>query len=134
MLCNTLINFLYACNSSTPEKDAFYSTRCKLFFKRDSDWSELGVGMLSLKKISGAKTQVLVRNDTAIAKILLNVIVTIETATSRSGKNNVLLMSVPNPPVFGKDGDNTKPVSYLIRVKTGENADELHRHLKQTED
>lgn len=114
---------------STPEEDAFYSTRCKLFFKRDNDWSELGVGMLSLKNV-GEKIQVIVRNDTALSKIILNVFVTEETPTSRSGKNNVLLMSVPNPPVFGKDGDNTKPVSYLIRVKTAENADELQQHLR----
>ena len=121
-------------NYSTPEEDAFYSTRCKLFFKRDNDWSELGVGMLSLKKILEKKIQVLVRNDTALGKILLNVCVSEATPASRSGKNNVLLMSVPNPPVFGKEGDNTKPVSYLIRVKTGEGADELLKHLETAED
>lgn len=120
---------------STPEEDAFYSTRCKLFFKRDNDWSELGVGMLSLKKTSNKKMQVLVRNDTALGKIVLNVFVTEATPTSRSGKNNILLMSVPNPPVFiGKEGDNTKPASYLIRVKTAENADELHKHLQTAKD
>ena len=113
-----------------PEENAFYSTRCKLFFKRDNDWSELGIGMLNLKKISDEKIQVLVRNDTALGKILLNVFLTKETPTSRSGKNNVLIMSVPNPPVFVKDGDNTKPVSYLIRVKTAENADELYKNLQ----
>ena len=85
--------------------------------------------MLSLKKV-GEKIQVIIRNDTALSKIILNVFVTKETPTSRSGKNNVLLMSVPNPPVFGKDGDNSKPVSYLIRVKTAENADELQKHLR----
>lgn len=112
---------------STPEEDAFYSSRCKLFFKRDSDWCELGVGMLSLKKVA-EKIQVIIRNDTALSKILLNVFVTEETPTLRSGKNNVVLMTVPNPPVLDKD--NTKPVSYLIRVKTAENADELLKHLK----
>ena len=101
-----------------------------MFFKRDDDWSELGVGMLNLKKISEKKIQVLVRNDTALGKILLNVCITETTPTSRSGKNNILLMSVPNPPVFVKEDDNTKPVSYLIRVKTGEGADELLKHLK----
>ncbi len=80
------------------------------------------------------KIQVLLRNDTALSKILLNVFVSEATPTSRSGKNNVLLMSVPNPPVFGKEGDNTKPVSYLIRVKTAENADELHKHLQTAKD
>ncbi|XP_028409477.1 nuclear pore complex protein Nup50-like [Dendronephthya gigantea] len=118
---------------STPEEEAFYSIRCKLFFKRDNDWSELGVGTLSLKKITTEKIRVLVRNDTALSKILLNIFVSNETPTSRSG-NNVLLMSVPNPPVFGKEGDNTKPVSYLIRVKTSEKADELRNNLKTSDD
>ena len=83
--------------------------------------------MLSLKKVA-EKIQVIMRNDTALSKILLNVFVTEETPTLRSGKNNVVFMTVPNPPVLDKD--NTKPVSYLIRVKTAENADELLKHLK----
>ncbi|XP_046861127.1 nuclear pore complex protein Nup50-like [Xenia sp. Carnegie-2017] len=115
---------------SSPEEDAFFSLRCKLFFKKTDDWSELGVGMLSLKKISDEKIQVIIRNDTALGKIILNVIINESTPMSRSGKNNVLLLSVPNPPVFGKEGDNSKPVSYLIRVKSAENAEELLTKMK----
>ena len=115
---------------SSPEEDAFFSLRCKLFFKRTDDWSELGVGMLSLKKISDEKIQVIIRNDTALGKIILNVIINESTPMSRSGKNNVLLLSVPNPPVFGKEGDNSKPVSYLIRVKSAENTEELLMKMK----
>ncbi|KAJ7370946.1 Nuclear pore complex protein Nup50 [Desmophyllum pertusum] len=54
------------------EEGAFHSIRCKLFFKRESTWAELGIGMLNLKKLEG-KTQLLVRNDTTLGKILVNV-------------------------------------------------------------
>ena len=86
--------------------------------------------MLSLKKLDG-KTQVLVRNDTTLGKILLNVFLFQSTPISRSGKNNVILVSVPNPPLYSKasEGDNSKPATYLIRVKTTENADELYTQM-----
>lgn len=46
---------------------------------------------------------------------------------TRTGKNNVSLVCVPNPAdpkVYGSADTNT-PVTFLIRVKTAENADEL---------
>lgn len=112
------------------EEGAFHSVRCKLFYKRESDWVELGLGMMNLKKLE-EKTQVLVRNDTTLGKILLNIYLAENTPISRSGKNNVILMSIPNPPLFSKDseGDNSKPATYLIRVKTAQDADELHTQL-----
>jgi len=112
------------------EEGAFHSIRCKLFFKRESTWAELGIGMLNLKKLDG-KTQVLVRNDTTLGKILLNVYLAESTPISRSGKNNVILLSVPNPPLYSKpsEGDNSKPATYLIKVKTAEDADELFKQL-----
>ncbi|XP_078346491.1 nuclear pore complex protein Nup50-like [Oculina patagonica] len=112
------------------EEGAFHSIRCKLFFKRESTWAELGIGMLNLKKLDG-KIQVLVRNDTTLGKILLNVYLAESTPISRQGKNNVILLSVPNPPLYAKpsEGDNSKPATYLIRVKTAEDADELFKQL-----
>lgn len=113
------------------EEGAFHSIRCKLFFKRGSSWVELGIGMLNLKKLEG-KTQVLVRNDTALGKIVLNVYLAENTPITRSGKNNLMLLSVPNPPLFSKpaEGDNSKPATYLIRVKTSEDADELFKQME----
>lgn len=104
-----------------------------MFFKRDSSWSELGIGMLNLKKLEG-KTQVLVRNDTTLGKILLNIYLAESTPITRSGKNNVILMCVPNPPLYSKpnEGDNNKPATYLIRVKTAEDADELFSQLNKS--
>ena len=115
------------------EEGAFHSIKCKMFFKRDSSWSELGIGMLNLKKLEG-KTQVLVRNDTTLGKILLNIYLADSTPITRSGKNNVILMCVPNPPLYSKpsEGDNSKPATYLIRVKTAEDADELFSQLNKS--
>lgn len=113
------------------EEGAFHSIKCKLFFKREAAWAELGIGMLNLKKLEGGKMQVLVRNDTTLGKIILNVYLAGSTPISRSGKNNVILVSVPNPPLYSKpsEGDNSKPATYLIRVKTAEDADELFAQL-----
>ena len=115
------------------EEDAFYTIRCKLFFKKANDWTELGVGMLYLKSLSDGKTQLLVRMETAAGKVLLNISLHKNLPVARVGKNNVSVISIPNPPVFlkEKDGDNTKPLNYLIRVKEKEDADEL---LKQIND
>ena len=108
------------------EADAFYNIRCKLFFKKGQEWKELGVGMLYLKPLN-SKTQLLVRMETAGGNILLNIMLQPKMPFSRIGKNNVSMVSVPNPPVFAKpnDGDNSKPVTYLIRVKGATEADDL---------
>lgn len=59
--------------------------------------------------------------------ILLNVLIPPNMPCSRTGKNNVLIVCVPNPPVDEKNA--AAPVTMLIRVKTSEDADELHRVL-----
>lgn len=126
-----VIYFLFLHSSVVvAEEGAFHSIRCKLFFKRESTWAELGIGMLNLKKLD-AKTQVLVRNDTTLGKVILNIYLAKSTPISRSAKNNVILVSVPNPPLYSKpsEGDNSKPATYLIRVKTAEDADELFKQL-----
>lgn len=109
------------------EEDAFYSKKCKLFYKKDNEFKEKGVGTLHLKPTANQKTQLLVRADTNLGNILLNVLIPPNMPCSRTGKNNVLIVCVPNPPVDEKNA--AAPVPMLIRVKTGEDADELHRVL-----
>ncbi|XP_042171822.1 nuclear pore complex protein Nup50 isoform X4 [Oncorhynchus tshawytscha] len=46
------------------ETDAFYSKKCKLFYKKETEFKEKGVGTLHLKTTSDGKTQLLVRADT----------------------------------------------------------------------
>ncbi|KFV76312.1 Nuclear pore complex protein Nup50 [Dryobates pubescens] len=109
------------------EDDAFYSKKCKLFYKKDNEFKEKGVGTLHLKPAGNEKTQLLVRADTNLGNILLNVLIPPKMPCTRTGKNNVLIVCVPNPPVDEKNP--SVPVTMLIRVKTSEDADELHKIL-----
>ncbi len=101
------------------EKDSFYSTRCKVFVKNDKSYADRGVGMLYLKKVEGSgKTQLLVRADTSLGKILLNVLLSEGLPVQRMGKKDVMLICLPLPDAQG-------PTSVLIRVKNEEEADDL---------
>ncbi|XP_056598347.1 nuclear pore complex protein Nup50-like [Triplophysa dalaica] len=110
------------------EKDAFYSKKCKLFYKKDGEFKEKGVGTLHLKMVSESKLQLLVRADTNLGNILLNIMVSSSMPCSRTGKNNVMVVCMPNPPL---DKNPSTPVPVLIRVKTAEDADELHQILQE---
>ncbi|XP_053097812.1 nuclear pore complex protein Nup50 isoform X1 [Pangasianodon hypophthalmus] len=111
------------------EKDAFYSKKCKLFYKKENEFKEKGVGTLHLKLVSEGKLQLLIRADTNLGNILLNIMVHSSMPCSRTGKNNVMVVCVPNPPV--DDKNPSTPVPMLIRVKTAEDADELHKLLQE---
>ncbi|XP_019399851.1 PREDICTED: nuclear pore complex protein Nup50 isoform X2 [Crocodylus porosus] len=109
------------------EDDAFYSKKCKLFYKKNNEFKEKGIGTLHLKPAGNEKTQLLVRADTNLGNILLNVLIPPKMPCTRTGKNNVLIVCVPNPPIDEKNP--TVPITILIRVKTSEDADELHKIL-----
>lgn len=115
------------------EDDAYYTKRCKLFFKKDNNWAEKGLGNLHLKDCDG-KTQLLIRADTNLGNILLNIMINSSIPTSRQGKNNVTLICIPNPPLDEKKAEDKTPVSMLIRVKTAEDADELNEKLQAAKD
>lgn len=61
-----LITFytLYRCNIYS--LSTYY--RCKLFYKKESEFKEKGVGTLHLKLVSEGKLQLLVRADTNLGK------------------------------------------------------------------
>jgi len=109
------------------ETDAFYTKKCKLFYKKAGAYVERGLGNIYLKKTEESKLQVIVRADTALGNILLNIIMTEDIPVDRVGKNNVMLICLPNPPVDPKA--DPEPVTFLIRVKTTEDADELKDKL-----
>ncbi|XP_030576540.1 nuclear pore complex protein Nup50 [Archocentrus centrarchus] len=111
------------------EDDAFYSKKCKMFYKKDSEFKDKGVGTLHLKQTTDGKTQMIIRADTNLGNILLNIIVPSTMPCSRVGKNNVMVVCAPNPPI--DDKNPTTPVTLLIRVKTAEDADELHKILEE---
>jgi len=112
------------------EDDAFYSIRCKLFYKKDASYAEKGVGTLHLKKTKEDKTQLVIRADTTLGNILLNIFLNPQITTQRVGKNNVMLVCVPNPPIDPKNPSSV-PTPMLLRVKTDSDADQLLKKLDE---
>ncbi|XP_076370052.1 nuclear pore complex protein Nup50-like isoform X2 [Tachypleus tridentatus] len=110
------------------EKDAVYSKRCKLFYKKGNSYVDKGVGTLYVKMIEET-SQLLVRADTNLGNILLNVHLSSSLPIERVGKNNLLIVCIPNPPIDPKTPAESTP--FLIRVKNVEEADELLEKLNQ---
>lgn len=101
------------------EEDSIFSQRCKVFVKNDGNFADRGVGTLYLKPVKDSKkVQLLVRADTNLGNILVNLILNDSIPTQRMGKNNVMLVCIPTP-------ETEKPTPMLLRVKTSEEADEL---------
>lgn len=99
------------------EEGSVYSVRCKVFIKKESEYTDLGVGTLFIKKVNGEKHQLLVRAETVTGNILINVLLSKSLPTQLMGKNNVMLICMPTP--------QASLTSCLLRVKTAEQADEL---------
>ncbi|XP_064482395.1 uncharacterized protein LOC135395099 [Ornithodoros turicata] len=116
--------------TAVQEEGAIYSKRCKLFYKKDNVYVDRGVGTLYLKPMDG-KHQLLMRADTNLGNILLNILLVPALPVSRLGNNNVALVCVPNPPIPNSEG----PTTLLLRVKTAQDADQLREtidRLKET--
>ncbi|XP_038635848.1 nuclear pore complex protein Nup50 isoform X1 [Scyliorhinus canicula] len=111
------------------EDDAIFSKKCKLFYKKDGDFKEKGIGTIHLKPVADQKVQLLVRADTNLGNILLNIMLHPSLPCTRTGKNNVLIVCIPNPPIDEKNPDTAIPI--LIRVKTTEDADDLHKIITE---
>ncbi|XP_076471076.1 nuclear pore complex protein Nup50-like [Babylonia areolata] len=112
------------------EEGAVYTKRCKLFYQKDGEWIDRGVGNIHMKPTDEGRTQLIIRADTNLGNILLNILLTSAIPTKRQGKNNVFVVCVPNPPINPKD-PSTSPVPMLIRVKTAEDADELLAKMEE---
>ncbi|XP_049548902.1 nuclear pore complex protein Nup50 [Anopheles darlingi] len=106
------------------EKDSVYSKRCKLFVKAGGNYSDRGIGTVHIKLVD-TKVQVLVRADTSLGNVLLNIILNDSIPLQRMGKNNVMMICLPTP------DSKPPPTSVLLRVKTAEEADELFETLKK---
>ncbi len=71
-----------------------------MFYKKEKEFKEKGLGMLHLKKADD-KTQMLVRAETNLGNILLNILVN-DKMNLMKRKNNLQFVCVPNPPIPGK--------------------------------
>lgn len=108
------------------EDNNVYDKRCKVFVKKDGNFVDKGVGTLYIKKVEeSGKHQLLVRANTNLGTILVNLILVSAIPTQRMGKNNVMLVCIPTPE------SKPPPTPILIRVKTSEEADELLETLNK---
>ena len=112
--------------SQDDDDTSLMSVRAKLFYKKAEEYTELGVGSLKVQSSNGDSVRLLLRNDTSLGKVLLNVRLTTDVPMSLT-KNNVIVVCPPNPPL-GKEEDGA--VTYLIRVKTAPLAEQLHTTIK----
>lgn len=114
------------------EEGSVFTMRCKLFYKKADQWTERGLGNLHIIPSDDQKFQLLVRADTNLGNILLNILVT-KDIPMHLQKNNITFACVPLPPLPGdKEPDAsspTRPVPMLIRVKTEDMATELLKNL-----
>lgn len=102
------------------EEGHVYTTRCKVFVKKDSAYADRGVGNLFLKPIPNSeKFQLIVRADTNLGNLLCNFILSESIPTQRLGKKDVMLVCLPTP------DSKPPPVPILLRVKSPEDADDL---------
>lgn len=101
------------------EEDAVFSKRCKVYFKVDENFQERGIGTIFVKPVKDSqKHQMIVRADTSLGNILVNVLLTKGMPVKKMGSNNVMLVCIPNT-------DFDKPVSVLLKVKTASDAAEV---------
>lgn len=108
------------------EEDSLYSKRCKIFVKVSNEYVERGVGMLYIKSLEdGTKSQLLVRADTNLGNVLLNIRLSEGIPATRMGKNNVMLICMPTP------DSKPPPSTVLVRVKTADEADELLENINK---
>ncbi|CAL8085857.1 unnamed protein product [Calicophoron daubneyi] len=118
------------------EEGSVYSVRCKLFYKLETEWHERGVGNLFIKPTTDDKFQLLIRADTNLGNILLNVLITRDIPFKQQ-KNNLTFVCVPSPPLPIKQAANESPggslkaFPMLIRVKTESGASELLKEIDQ---
>ena len=82
--------------------------------------------MLHLKKVEGDKTQMVIRAETNLGNILLNILVSDKINVVKR-KNNIQFGCVPNPPIKGIEG----PAIMLVKVKDALMADQLEEKLNQ---
>lgn len=108
------------------EENSVFDKRCKIFVKKDGNFVDKGVGTLYIKKIEESdKHQLLVRANTTLGNVLVNLILSSGIPTQRLGKNNVMLVCIPTPDA------KPPPTPILVRVKTPQEADELLETLNK---
>lgn len=106
------------------EDGAFYEKKCKVYIKKAGSFVDHGIGFLFLKLVGEEKKcQIIVRANNKLATILLNVLFSSNIPVQLMGTNNVMLVCRPTP--------ETDLSSVLLKVKTGQDAEELLNKLNE---
>ena len=107
-----------------------YCFRCKLFYMKNKEFAEKGLGMLYLKKVADNdnKTQLVLRAETNLGNILLNIMLTKQMNLEKR-KNCVQFVCIPNPEIPGIEAGS--PVTMLVKVKNVDQASILEDEMKK---
>ena len=118
--------------STDPDTDCLFAVRSKLYYKKENQFVELGVGKLRVEQQEHG-VRLLLRNDTSIGQILLNIQIT-DSIPITLQKNSIMFVTFPNPPLEITSPDKTEstptPVTYLLKVKDTFFAEQLHSTIK----
>ncbi|XP_001605201.1 nuclear pore complex protein Nup50 [Nasonia vitripennis] len=107
------------------EEGSIYEQKCKVFVKKDGNYSDRGVGTLFLKPAPNDKMQLIVRAVNSLGNLLLNTLLNESIPIKRLNKTNIMLVCLPLPTA------EPPPVATLLRVKTPEEADALFEALEK---
>ncbi|RNA40955.1 nuclear pore complex Nup50 [Brachionus plicatilis] len=119
-------------SSNVKEEGSVYEKRMKLYYfnEKEKKFVDRGIGNLFIKPTKdGESTQLVIRADTTLANILLNVKLSKVFPISKIGHKDVSYVCVPNPEIPGVS--NTSPCKFLFKVKAPEDADELLEKLNE---
>jgi nuclear pore complex protein Nup50 len=109
-----------------------FTKRVKLYYYNEEEkkFCDRGIGNLFIKPINnGESTSLVVRADTTLANILLNVKLSKALPIAKAGPKDVSYLCVPNPPI-PKTKSNA-PCKFLFKVKTEDDANELLEKLNE---
>lgn len=114
------------------EDNAVFTKKCKLYYQRDGKFVDKGTGFLYIKVTpeEDRKPQLLIRADTSMGNILLNIALIDSLPIVKVDKKGVMITCIPNPPIEIKKTDNAEELTtFLIRVKeVDELFDALNNH------
>ena len=100
------------------------------FNEKEKKYTDRGIGNLFIKPINdGESTQLIVRADTKLANILLNVKLSKSLPITKVNPKDVSYLCMPNPPI--PNVDSNVPCKFLFRVKTEDDASELFEKLNE---
>ena len=119
-------------------ENTVFTCNSKVFMKKPEAYIDIGICILRIRKPPESnKTQLLVRNNTTFARIIINTIINSTTPISKPREKEVIIVC-PKQETDTNEQDGTSEVNkvlemdtFLIRVKTPALASTLHALLDE---